>query len=163
MRPRRVRPLARLIALLGAGLALHAPLAAQGCARVDAGAAARIVEFNALMLATSLRCRMVGVDIMPDYDRLLLAHARDFKEADDTLMAGFTGATPRDKRLSYDQYKIGLSNLYGGGKSSTSSCTQFARVFAELSTSDLADVRRVAGALIPRPHLPASAQCLTAP
>ena len=155
--------LSRCLAMIGAVLAVHSPLAAQGCARNDLAAAARIVEFNALLMAASLRCRMIGVDIMADYDRMLVAHAKGFKAADEMLMTGFTGATPRETRLAYDRHKIGLSIVYGGGKSSKASCTQFARLSAELSESDLPDLHRVAGALVPRPRLPAGAGCPTAP
>lgn len=158
-----MRSVRQISALIGLALMVHAPLSAQGCARPDGDAAARLVEFNALMLATSLRCRMIGTDITPDYDRLLSAHAQGFKGADEALLAGFSGVTPRAQRLAYDQYKISLSNIYGGGKSSKSSCSQFGRVFAELSTSSMTDVQRVAKVLIPRPHPPATAACQSAP
>lgn len=126
---------ARLAGAATLGLALAAPIVA-GAQPVPAGSAcwapatmgaARISELNTLLMASSLRCRRVGVDFAPGYEKVLAAHGAAFRQAEQRIRAHF-GVDRSDSRDDYDSYVVSIANLYGAGRADRATCAQLGAI-----------------------------------
>lgn len=147
----------RLITLSLASASLAGSAIAQPAICWDAGAigAARISEFQIMMMDASLRCNAKGFDIRASYDRFLAAHRTAFGKAEASLKAHF-GVLPGDKkRNAYDNYLISLANYYGGGRTDAEVCGQFEIVAGQLGAArDASDLlATVAMAMVRDPKI----------
>ncbi|MCW1381204.1 hypothetical protein OLX02_00060 [Novosphingobium sp. KCTC 2891] len=132
-------------AVLAAALAsLVAGQAAQAanCAGPEIAEAARVVEFEAMMMAVSLRCARAGVDMRPTFDRMVGTHAARFGAADTAMHRYFAPAGPR----AFDRYATGIANKYGGGATDGGTCRVFNGLAGELASP--ASDGRVLGAVV---------------
>lgn len=142
------RVLAALLA--AAGLASAASAQAAACLDRETLTAARVHEFETLMMAVSLRCKAIGVNIAPSYEAMLDTHRAMFSAADRRVRSHFD-AEPR----AYERYATTLGNKYGGGATNPASCEMFGGVAAELARtgSGPASLGKVVFSMIRQPHL----------
>lgn len=146
-----MRSLAALAAL--AGLVISAPASAQGCLDRETLVAARINEFGTMMMAVSLRCKAIGVDIAPGYEAMLGAHHGLFAAADRRLHAFFGS-----EAHAFDAYATRLGNRYGGGATDPASCEQFQSVARDLAgRPDSVSLGRVVFAMVAQPRIEGAA------
>lgn len=96
--------------------------------------AARLHEFEMLMMNVSLRCSLMGVEMRPHYDAMVTAHQAQFDAATQRLQHYFaTGTGPESRHGGlYDRYATLIANRYGGGNTSLNSCRAFDAVSVEL-------------------------------
>lgn len=121
-----------MTALAWAGLAGAATAQSAQCWDAGAVGAARISEFQIMMMDASLRCKAKGFDIRESYERFLATHRAVFAKAETSLKAHF-GILPGDrKHNAYDNYLISLANYYGAGKTDAETCGQFDVVAGQL-------------------------------
>lgn len=140
---------------LGAALALAlAPLCA-GAAPCPDGAtveAARLVEFETMMMDVSVRCSHVGITISSHLGEMSAAHVATFAQAHDRVAAFLrslpapasaaaqarsggapTGAKPSRRTDPYDRYLTMIGNQYGAGITTPQRCRAFDAIAVSLS------------------------------
>ena len=139
----------RVLAGLAVALAISVPASAQACLDRETLAAARINEFGTMMMAVTLRCKAIGVDIAPGYEAMLGAHHSVFAAADRKLHAFFGAGTH-----AFDAYATRLGNRYGGGATDPASCERFQTVARDLAgRPDSVSLGRVVFAMIAQPRI----------
>lgn len=134
--------------MLAAALALAgADTARAGCIDEPVANAARLHEFETLMMDVSLRCSLMGVPMRPDYDAMVSAHQALFDAAAQRLQGFFAMANVPVKLHGglYDRYATMIANTYGGGNTSLDKCRVFDSITIELTRT--ADNGRTLGAV----------------
>ncbi|MGV3512705.1 MAG: hypothetical protein ACO1OX_11975 [Novosphingobium sp.] len=142
----------RLIAAAVVG-ALLAPLPgqAQVCLDRETLVAAKVHEFEAMMMAVKLRCRAIGMDISADYEAMLSTHAPVFAAADRRLRAHFA------QGRTYEAYATQLGNRYGGGATDPANCQRFNTVARNLAAQPaISALGKVVTAMVTQPRLTGS-------
>jgi len=92
------------------------------CIDSPVASAARLHEFETMMLVVSLRCSRVGVDMRGNYDGLVASYRDHFESAATKLRVFFSALDGARKGSAYDRYTTQLANKYGGGSTSTENC-----------------------------------------
>lgn len=135
-------------------LLMPPPAMADTCWNYDAVDAARLREFQILVMSVSLRCTALGMDFDPAYERFLVTHSHSLSDADKALLAHF-GGSAAEARSAYDHYSIHLANLYGVGKTDRESCATFSAIADDLAkpTASPDDLETAAIDMIRDPHL----------
>ena len=110
--------------------------------------AARLHEFEMLMMNVSLRCSLMGVDMRPHYEAMVSAHQAQFDGAAQRLQHYFATSGQAETRHGglYDRYATLIANRYGGGNTSLDSCHLFDSVVVEI-TRAAGDSGRTLGAV----------------
>lgn len=123
----------RRAGLLAGALALGLAQPAQA-ACIDSAtiAAARLHEFETMMMAVSLRCNRIGVNMRADYDGLVTTYHSHFEAAAAQLQRFFSAVDGKRKGAGLDRYSTLLANKYGGGNTSLDHCRLFAGVTKEI-------------------------------
>lgn len=107
------------------------PVQAQ-CIDAPTASAARLHEFQTMMMAVSLRCNRIGVEMRADFDALVTTYRPQFEGAAGRLQGYFAALDGKRKGSAYDRYSTLLANKYGGGNTSLDHCRIFAGVTAEI-------------------------------
>jgi len=145
-----------IISLLSAALLAQLPAhaQAQACLARDTLVAAQVHEFETMMMAVSLRCKAIGVDISRDYEAMLSTHAPVFAAAGRRLRAHF------GQGRTYESYTTQLGNRYGGGATDPANCQRFDTVARDLAAQPaIAALGKVVSAMVTAPRI-AGAVCL---
>lgn len=118
-------------------------------------AAARVFEFRAIGLNVQLRCRLIGLDIMPGYAGVLERYHGDFDAAEGAIKAHYHADDSRAHWLDYQRYLTHVTNIYGGGATTAVLCRTFAGVLGELSSpaTPVTALEAVAVAMVKDPHI----------
>jgi hypothetical protein len=138
----------RATVLLAAVLALAgAETARAGCIDAPVTNAARLHEFEVLMMDVSLRCTRLGVAMQVHYDALISTHQSMFDNAVHRLQSYFATSAGDDAhhRGLFDRYATLIANRYGGGDTSLDSCRVFDAVAVEVTRAG--DSGRMLGAV----------------
>lgn len=140
----------RAVKLVMAAILLGAsPAHAEACLDRETLTAARIHEFETMMMAVSLRCKAIGSDIVPVYEAMLGTHRPVFSAADRRLRAFFA-----PQKRAYESYSTQLGNRYGGGATDPANCSRFERVARDLAAQPgVSSLGRVVFAMIERPRI----------
>lgn len=142
-----MRRLALAMALVSLPFAQGAQ--AQGCLDGQTLAAARLHEFEAMMMAVTLRCRAIGVDISAGTDAMGQTHHPVFAAAGRHLRAFFG-----DEGHAYDAYATRLGNRYGSGATDPANCRRFETVARELAAQPaVASLGKVVFAMVAEPRI----------
>lgn len=123
--------------------------------------AARVSEFETLLLVQTLRCKSVGIDMQGGFDRMLAAHRGTLEMAHRTLRAKFGESdVKRASAGPYDRFVTGVANSYGAGKTEVPICQQFSALIEELGKGSTSSdfLISVAGEMVRDPRLD-GAQC----
>ena len=149
------RTLAGTIAAAALALAGPAGAATSSCWDSASIGAARISELNTMLMVSSLRCRLVGVDLRPAYERVSALYGHVFQAAEAQIKAHFGGADHTDSREDYDSYVVGVANFYGSGRSDPATCQAFASVQKTLAetSANLDRLATLAMQLVRDPHV----------
>jgi len=143
-----MRPFWRIVGLVAAGLVLAAAGTADAaCIDEPVVGAARLHEFEMLMMDVSLRCSRLGVAMQPHYDSMVDAHRSLFDGAAQRLQRYFATDATADAhhRGLYDRYATMIANRYGGGNTSLDHCRVFDAVAVEVARAG--DGGRMLGAV----------------
>ena len=141
--------------LLAITLALAAANPAQAaCADPPTAGAARLHEFQTMMMTVSLRCRTIGIDMRDDFEAMSTKYQADFSSAGQHVQR-FFGASIKHGG-DYDRYSVVVANKYGAGSTTQRNCKLLQKVVSEVTRiADGALLVTVAGAMIPRSTLEA--------
>lgn len=121
------------------GLALAAMLSASAaqantsCWNAKDIAAARVRQFEAMMLTVGLRCARNGNNFRDKVERFFEANKSAIGEADKHLEARYGANKSKAGRVDYDQYLTSLVNHYGSGRSDPQTCQTFSALAEALS------------------------------
>ena len=148
---RRLNASTAVLAL--AGLALSGPAEA-ACIDHQTATAARIHQFETMMMVVSLRCGRIGYDMRSSYEDMVIAHQAPFGQAA-TRLRHYLGGNDFDVHSGgFDRYATILGNTYGGGATSFGTCQTLDQVAGELAkVPDVKLLAQVAETLITRPKL----------
>lgn len=138
-------------AIAAAALLVPLPLqaAAPACLDRETLAAARVHEFEAMMMTVNLRCRTIGVDISGDFEAMLKTHAAVFAAAGRRMRAHFAGPG-----RAYERYATGLGNRYGAGATDPANCRRFDSVALGLAAKPaLAELGKIVSAMVAQPRI----------
>ncbi len=125
MMARRARPAVLALSALALGVAPAAN--ASSCWTPAAISAARIGEFDVMLMTTTLRCRGLHDTIQHGYERFAKAHRATLDDAYGRLKAHLGGSEHKKGQTSrYDRFLIGLANFYGAGETNKATCARFA-------------------------------------
>ncbi len=110
-------------------------------------AAARLHEFETMMMDVSLRCNRVGVAMQGHFNAMIGVHHAQFDEASQRLQHFFARDTVADVQHGglYDRYATLIANRYGAGSTSLDSCRVFDALADEVSRAG--DGGRMLGAV----------------
>ena len=93
-----------------------APARAAGCWSDAALEAARIRQFETMMMVSTLRCRLTGTDFSENYNRFVREKRPVLVEAGETMRGQFALAVGAQRALdAYDDFMTKTANGYGGG------------------------------------------------
>ena len=136
-------------AAIGAAVCAAAPATAADCWRAEAVSAAQMRELQAMMMAVALRCAANDMPIHESYNAFVNANMTTLNAASATLHRQFSG------QAGYDRYTTELSNRYGSGHTSATSCAAFAEIGqrAARAAATPAGLAGIAMQMVPQPHL----------
>ena len=162
------------------GMTIAVPASAQ-CWNEGQVAAARIRDFQMMLMATTLRCRAAGMDISEHYNGFVTARRPQLDLAGAAIRHRFA----RDGgQAAYDRFATMLANAYGDGSTTPAACDEAAATADDAASSpaalfELAEQRitppeaeaglcrrtetLAAAATAPEPTAPAQAPGSTAP
>ena len=139
-----------VIALTLAATTMAAP--ARACWTREGVSAARVAEFNAAMMVTTMRCALIDVDIKASYEAFVVQYKKRLHNADDQLERHF-----RDKggESQYRHFYTLIGNRYGGMLTNGGRCALFSAVASDLAKSGSSDevLDKYALALVPNPSI----------
>ncbi len=137
-----------------AALTMTTASPAASCWNMERIAAARVAEFNAAMMVTTLRCSLISIDIKPSYEAFIVNYKKRLQGADDKLKRHFLDQGANGEK-NYHQFYTQIGNHYGAAKTDTAQCALFAAVATELARSgDNEEVLdKYASALVPNPSV----------
>jgi len=124
------------IAASMAAVMLAAPVAAAPCWAPAAIGAARVQQFEIMLMSVSLRCRLVGVDLAGPFERFREAHKARLESVLGVLEEHYGARSSREGKRDLDHFVIQLANGFGGGRSDAASCQGFGAVLAELNATE---------------------------
>lgn len=136
-----------------AGLMLADPAQA-ACIDQQTATAARIHQFETMMMVVSLRCGRIGYDMSSSYEGMVITHQAPFGQAA-TRLRYYLGGNAFDPHSGgFDRYATILGNTYGGGATSFGTCQTLDQVAGELAkVPDMRLLAQIAETLIARPRL----------
>jgi hypothetical protein len=117
----------RQVRLLVITLALGAANPAQAaCADRQTASAARLHEFETMMMTVSLRCRTIGIDMRDDFEAMSSKYQADFTGAGKQVQRFFGVSVKRGG--DYDRYAVAVANKYGAGSTTSRNCKLLQKV-----------------------------------
>ena len=142
-------------------LAAHSPAQA-ACWDVSSIAAARVSEFETLLMVSMLRCKSSGIDMQTGFDAFLAANKTTLESAHLTLRARYGVSKTKRGNNDYDRFVTSVANTYGMGQTEAGVCQQVGVLLADLAKDGSADLLADAVIQMVRdPHLD-EARCPTA-
>ncbi|KUR70161.1 hypothetical protein AQZ52_14960 [Novosphingobium fuchskuhlense] len=146
--------LPRTAAVFALGSLLFAAPAQAACIDSQTATAARIHQFETMMMVVSLRCSRIGYDMRGTYETMVVAHQAPFGQAA-TRLRHYLGGDGIDPHSGgFDRYATILGNTYGGGATTLATCQTLDQVAGELAkVPDVRLLAQVAETLIARPKL----------
>jgi len=134
-------------------LAFSTPATAASCWSTTSVSAAQVRELQAMMMAMALRCAAHGVPIHDSYNGFVRANMDALNAASATLRVHFGEANNGSGQDAYDRYTTELSNRYGSGHTSSSSCAAFSEIGARAAASATnGGLATFAAEIVPQPH-----------
>jgi hypothetical protein len=109
-----------------AALVLAAVFSASGaqaaCWSDEAAQAAQVRDLDTMLMVSSLRCHLKGVEFIPAYNEFVANNRDALVEANNRIQTHFTG---KGGASAYDSYVTKLANSYGAGAKDIS-CAELA-------------------------------------
>ncbi len=113
-------------------VAMLATPAQAGCWSKEAVAAAKIREFETMLMVSALRCRNGGRDFLARYNQFVREGRPVLTQVNETLRTQFTADLGTGRGLNaYDGFVTSIANRYGAG-------------IADLNCGDLSDITNAA-------------------
>lgn len=120
----------KTILVAGAVLALAGmPAQAATCWTPQQVAAAKVRDFDTMLMVSALRCRFESRELANDYNAMVMRHRSGLSETNRTLGARFKGIYGEREGLNrLDRYVTQVANHYGAGTSEGLSCASLSSI-----------------------------------
>jgi hypothetical protein len=119
------------VAALTIGIAPPAN-AAMACWDQNQTAAAKIRDLQSRLMVATMRCRAMGVDVLPAYNEFVRVNRSTIQDANGLIRAQFrAGYGDALGEKSYDSFTTSLANAYGAHETSVGICEETAELAAE--------------------------------
>jgi ribosome-binding ATPase YchF (GTP1/OBG family) len=130
--------------------------AALACWEQDTAAAAKIRNLQSRLMVAALRCSASGVDVLPAYNRFVIANRSTIQAANGRIKQHFTRGFGDAGERQYDAFATMLANIYGGDETTQQTCGEAEATANEgvAAEGDIMKLLRVADAAGPTPPLP---------
>ncbi len=106
--------------------------AAMGCWDQNQTAAAKIRDLQSRLMVATMRCRAMGVDVLPAYNEFVRVNRATIQSANGLIKAQFrAGYGEALGEKSYDSFTTSLANSYGADETNVGVCEETAELAAE--------------------------------
>lgn len=120
---------------IAAGLAVAALTVAQPaqaamkCWDVDNASAAKVRDLQSRLMVASLRCRVMGIDVLPSYNKFVRVNKVAIQGANDKIKKQFAaGYGVKSAQFHYDKFTTSLANAYGADPTNREICQDTRRL-----------------------------------
>lgn len=141
---------------LGLALTLSlAPAAAAKPPTPEARDAGRVHELVVMIESVTLRCRLVGMDLLPKFRAFTARQKQGLVRAEDALKRHFGVVVKADMNREIDRFTIRTYNFYGTGRTDQQTCDSFAKLMDLLAETDAGSdlLTSIAEIMVPEPML----------
>lgn len=135
----------KAVLVAGAVLALAGAPVQAACWTSQQVAAAKVRDFDTMLMVSSLRCRFESRQLANDYNAMVMRHRSGLSETNRTLGARFkTIYGEREGLNQLDRYITQVANHYGAGTDEGLSCASLASI-AQAATAEPQTVEALIG------------------
>ena len=127
-----MKNLKRLGILLALSSSLVATPSVAQCWDGPSLAAARVRDLQTMLMAATLRCHAVGMDISAHYNGFVSARHAQLDLANAAIKAHFA---PQGGQGAYDHFATSLANAYGGAATTQGDCDEAAQTADDAAAS----------------------------
>ena len=111
--------------------------AAMGCWNQRDASAAKVRDLQSRLMVASLRCRAMGFDILPSYNKFVRTSRGALQDSNGLIKARFAAAYGKGAAQSrYDSFTTAMANTYGGDQTSQEICRETAAIAKEAAEAD---------------------------
>jgi hypothetical protein len=138
--------LRRLISGLALGAAMASPVQANGCWDRYSVEAAQIRQFDIMLMVSSLRCQLKGVEFVRDYNAFVVSNRAVLIGANDAVLRHFNSGMGGQAALTaYDRFSTAIANSFGNADTAPDCATIKEMVIAATASDGLSTRERVLG------------------
>ncbi len=106
--------------------------AAMACWDQNQTAAAKVRDLQSRLMVATMRCRALGVDVLPAYNEFVRVNRSTIQDANGLIKAQFrAGYGEALGEKSYDSFTTSLANAYGADETNVAVCEETAELAAE--------------------------------
>ncbi len=120
-------------------------------------AAAKIRDLQSRLMVATMRCRAMGMDVLPAYNEFVRVNRSTIQNANGLIKAQFkAGFGDALAQKSYDSFTTSLANAYGAEATSAEICEDTAELASEAVAAggDIARLLDIADRVGSAPELP---------
>jgi hypothetical protein len=144
------------VAVAAAGFIAEPAHAATDCWNPTQVAAAKIRDLQSRLMVATMRCRAMGIDVLPVYNDFVRTNRTTIQAANTVIKARFTTSFAVRGQFEYDHFTTMLANAYGADATSADICRETeARAREAIAADGDADrLLEIVGSMGPTPYLP---------
>jgi hypothetical protein len=145
-----------LCAIAAAGLFVSPAQASMGCWNTQHIAAAKIRDLQSRLMVATMRCRAMGIDVLPAYNDFVRTNRGTIQAANNVIKARFADGYGSRGQTEYDRFTTALANAYGADATNASICRTTADRAQEAVSArgDINQLMRIDDAMGATPRLP---------
>jgi hypothetical protein len=130
--------------------------AAMSCWSHQRAAAAKIRNLQSQLMVAAMRCRAMGIDVLPSYNDFVRVNRSTLQAANGVIKAQFANGYGAEGQSFYDRFTTALANEYGDDPTDGTICQETAAAAAEAAAAngDISRLLELAERLSPPPKLP---------
>lgn len=114
------------VAVAATGFFMQLAHAAMGCWSQKHAAAAKIRDLQSRLMVATMRCRAMGIDILPAYNEFVRTNRTTIQAANEVIKAQFSNGFGSRGQTEYDRFTTSLANAYGADATNQSICQETA-------------------------------------
>ena len=147
------------VAVAAAGFYLQPANAAMSCWNPKQVEAAKIRDLQSRLMVATMRCRAMGIDVLPAYNNFVRINRNAIQTANGVLKAQFASGFGARGQTEYDRFTTALANAYGADPTNAAICRETATRASEAvaANGDAQRLLRIVEAMGPAPRLPGGA------
>ena len=146
--------------MAAAGFLAEPAHAAASCWNPQQVAAAKVRDLQSRLMVATMRCRAMGIDVLPAYNEFVRTNRTTIQAANSVIKARFTTGFAMRGQFEYDRFTTSLANAYGADATSTEIChdTEARAREAVAAKGDANRLLEIVESMGPTPYLPGG-QC----
>lgn len=144
------------LGVAAAGFYMEPAHAAMGCWNQKQVAAAKIRDLQSRLMVATMRCRAMGIDVLPAYNAFVRTNRSTIQAANGLIKAQFSAGHGARGQFEYDKFTTALANAYGADPTNAAICkdTADAASRAVAANGDINKLVAIVEAMGPAPRLP---------